>query len=436
MSGGFERKPGASTLIEGAFDGGSGTPGKRTLTEQLGTQASAVALQRQAGQPNASAEDAAAAAVEHKAGGAAVNSGVADRVGSHLGADFSGVRVHQDPHSQGATSAMGARAFTYGNDVFLGPHESGSDRNLMAHELTHVVQQGAAGQRSPQRQLQVGDANSPAEHEADQVAAAVTSGTGQPNRDSAATPVKIGPQVQRAPDQNKTTTAAGPTPDEQAAMTFDGGLGYDAVSIKSIQRLVGASESGTFDLATIQKITTWQAGRSLTGKGQVDPATLKAIVLAMVAASKHDDAIHLIVNAYRLPTTNLASISYDAATTSADAITSGTIATNSPQTVKVGPSTFAGSYEHAVKIIGHELQHVQQRTGAAPITNANAREFLSYAWEALDTTTPALTAAERVNHCNIAIGRYNLLSDAEKLTYKPTYDKLQALIAAGGGGNP
>jgi len=75
-------------------------------------------------------------------------------------------------------------------------------------------------------------------------------------------------------------------------------------------------------------------------------------------------------------------------------------------------------------------------TGAAPITNANAREFLSYAWEALDTTTPALTAAERVNHCNIAIGRYNLLSDAEKLTYKPTYDKLQALIVAGGVGNP
>jgi hypothetical protein len=156
----------------------------------------------------------------------------------------------------------------------------------------------------------------------------------------------------------------------------------------------------------------------------------------MVAAAKQDDAIHLIVNAYHLPTTNLASISYDASTTSADAITSGTIATNSPQSVKVGPSTFAGSYEHAVKIIGHELQHVQQRTGAAPITNANAREFLSYAWEALDTTTPALTAAERVSHCNIAIGRYNLLSDAEKLSHKPTYDKLQALIAAGGVGNP
>jgi hypothetical protein len=55
--------------------------------------------------------------------------------------------------------------------VFLGPRESGSDLGLMAHELTHVAQQGAAGQRAPQRQVQVGDAHSPAEHEADQVAA-------------------------------------------------------------------------------------------------------------------------------------------------------------------------------------------------------------------------------------------------------------------------
>jgi hypothetical protein len=329
---------------------------------------------------------------------------------------------------------MGARAFTYGNDVFLGADESGADLGLMAHELTHVVQQRGAGQPSPQRKVQIGDANSPAEQEADHVAAAVTSGTGQPSK-SAGTAVMTGLQVQRAPDQSK-PPATGPTPDEQAAMTFNAGLGYDAASIKSIQRFVGAAESGAFDLGTIQKITAWQGGHSLTGKGKIDAPTLKAVVLAMVAAAKQDDAIHLIVNAYHLPTTNLASISYDASTTSADAITSGTIATNSPQTVKVGPSTFAGSYEHAVKIIGHELQHVQQRTGAAPITNANAREFLSYAWEALDTTTPALTAAERVSHCNIAIGRYNLLSDAEKLSHKPTYDKLQALIAAGGVGNP
>jgi uncharacterized protein DUF4157 len=75
---------------------------------------------------------------------------------------------------------MGARAFAYGSDVFLGAGESGADLGLMAHELTHVVQQGAAGQRAPQRQVQVGDANTPAEHQADRVAAEVTGGGGQP----------------------------------------------------------------------------------------------------------------------------------------------------------------------------------------------------------------------------------------------------------------
>jgi Domain of unknown function (DUF4157)/Bacterial toxin homologue of phage lysozyme, C-term len=119
--------------------------------------------------------DAATAAVEHKGSGQPVDSQVASRVGAHLGADLSGARVHQDPLAGEATSAMGARAFAYGSDVFLGAGESGSDLGLMAHELTHVAQQGAAGQAAPQRKVQVGEADSPAERQAEQVAAEVTS---------------------------------------------------------------------------------------------------------------------------------------------------------------------------------------------------------------------------------------------------------------------
>jgi len=124
--------------------------------------------------------DAATAAVEHKGSGSSADANVAARVGAHLGADFSGVRVHSDPLTQQATAAMGARAFAYGGDVFLGAQESGADMGLMAHELTHVAQQGAAGQRAVQRAVQVGDADSPAEREADQVSAAVTAGQGAP----------------------------------------------------------------------------------------------------------------------------------------------------------------------------------------------------------------------------------------------------------------
>src|SRR5262245_17518287 len=129
MGSGFERKPGASTRVDRSFDGGAATPGKRTLTEQLATPAAAQQA-RQGVTPSASTDDVAAAALEQKAPGAAVDSGVAERVGAHLGADLSGVRVHQDRHSQLASSAMGARAFTYGNDVFLGANESGADLGL------------------------------------------------------------------------------------------------------------------------------------------------------------------------------------------------------------------------------------------------------------------------------------------------------------------
>ena len=87
--------------------------------------------------------DVATVAVENKDSGRAIPPRVRRKVESRLGADLSTVRVHDDPLAQGATAAMGARAFAYGNDVFLGPGEKDTDLRLMAHELTHVVQQGA-----------------------------------------------------------------------------------------------------------------------------------------------------------------------------------------------------------------------------------------------------------------------------------------------------
>lgn len=120
--------------------------------------------------------DAATAAVDHKGSGAAVEPGIAAQVGGYLGADLGGVRVHSDPMAHEASAAMGARAFAHGDDVFLGAGERGTDLGLMAHELTHVVQQGAAGRRTVARKVEVGDADSPAEREADAVASAVTAG--------------------------------------------------------------------------------------------------------------------------------------------------------------------------------------------------------------------------------------------------------------------
>jgi len=76
--------------------------------------------------------------------GTPLSSTVRDHVEPVLGADLSGVRVHADAQSQQANREINAKAFTHKNDIFLGAGQSPSDIQLMAHEATHVVQQGHA----------------------------------------------------------------------------------------------------------------------------------------------------------------------------------------------------------------------------------------------------------------------------------------------------
>ena len=58
---------------------------------------------------------------------------------ARLGADFSDVRVHDDPAAQRSAAEIGARAYTSGSHVITG--RGGADRHTLAHELTHVIQQ-------------------------------------------------------------------------------------------------------------------------------------------------------------------------------------------------------------------------------------------------------------------------------------------------------
>jgi hypothetical protein len=74
-----------------------------------------------------------------------------------FGADFGQVRLHTDSKAVATAAALGARAFTYGSDVWLGRGESPANKKLLAHELTHVMQQNnhinlqaAVSTKSPQ----------------------------------------------------------------------------------------------------------------------------------------------------------------------------------------------------------------------------------------------------------------------------------------------
>lgn len=72
-----------------------------------------------------------------------------------FGRDFSKLRVHTDPKAAESAEAIGAAAYTVGNDIVFGagrfnPHSS-DGRQLIAHELAHVVQQ-SKGSRRVQKQ--------------------------------------------------------------------------------------------------------------------------------------------------------------------------------------------------------------------------------------------------------------------------------------------
>lgn len=95
-----------------------------------------------------------------------------------LGADFGSVRVHADAAADRISRSINARAFTTGQDVFFreGTYDPGSSagRGLLAHELTHVVQQSGDEVRA---KLVIGPAGDQYEQEADRVAAEVVSRT-------------------------------------------------------------------------------------------------------------------------------------------------------------------------------------------------------------------------------------------------------------------
>jgi Domain of unknown function (DUF4157) len=77
--------------------------------------------------------------------GQPLDAGLQSSMGQAFGTDFSRVKVHTDTQSDQLNQSIQARAFTTGQDVFFrqGEYKPGSrgGQELIAHELTHVVQQ-------------------------------------------------------------------------------------------------------------------------------------------------------------------------------------------------------------------------------------------------------------------------------------------------------
>jgi len=157
--------------------GADGATGKRTQVEQASGHGAPVQRRPSA----AGSSDAAAPRIPGDAAGevaAGAFAGAAREVPHRaqmeqaFGRSFAGVNAFTGPQAADASEALGADAFASGSNVAF--HDASPDAKLVAHELTHVVQQaGGAPQVAAKATSSPGDAS---EAEADRVAERVAAG--------------------------------------------------------------------------------------------------------------------------------------------------------------------------------------------------------------------------------------------------------------------
>ncbi|MGP1420107.1 MAG: eCIS core domain-containing protein [Tannerella sp.] len=89
-----------------------------------------------------------------RGGGQPMPTALRSQMESGFEADFSGVRLHTGSAAEAMSNNLRAKAFTYGNDIYFNRGQYSPDttegQHLIAHELTHVVQQsGKVGRQCP-----------------------------------------------------------------------------------------------------------------------------------------------------------------------------------------------------------------------------------------------------------------------------------------------
>ena len=148
------------------------------LQQKVGNQAvQRLIAQRSGAGPTELDDDTAGRINRERGGGQPLDSTVQSQIGGTMGQDFGDVKVHTSQESDELNQQLGAKAFTTGKDIFFRegayqPHSSGG-QELIAHELTHVVQQGT-GRVSSGGHMKVNEPGDTFEQEADSVAKTVS----------------------------------------------------------------------------------------------------------------------------------------------------------------------------------------------------------------------------------------------------------------------
>src|SRR4030095_3416313 len=102
---------------------------------------------------NDTASDAVSSRINStKGSGSSIDGSTKSFMESRFGTDFSGVKIHTGNYAAEMSRELNAKAFTVGNDIYFnsGEYNTGSNdgKHLLAHELTHTIQQGGSDKSS------------------------------------------------------------------------------------------------------------------------------------------------------------------------------------------------------------------------------------------------------------------------------------------------
>ncbi len=155
------------------------TPALIDLQQRIGNRAVQRLLAQRSEEGPYELDDETASQINRQRGaGQSLDSGTQARMGKAAGHDFSAVRVHTGDEAHVLNEQLSAKAFTTGQDIFFrnGAYDPGSSggQELLAHELTHVVQQ-SSGRVGGGGRMTVNAPGDAFEQEADQVARTVSS---------------------------------------------------------------------------------------------------------------------------------------------------------------------------------------------------------------------------------------------------------------------
>lgn len=182
-----------------------------------------------------------------------------------MGKDFSNVKIHNDSRAVQMNKDLSAKAFTHKNHIYFNQGQfspsNSEGKRLLAHELTHVVQQ--KGERLIQRRA-----------------------------------------LTRA--------------ERRAAITHTRG-NFDEMSVRIIQNttgLAGADIDGAFGKNTARALSDYQTAHPLApDNGIVNEATLNAMTANRVLAGRRNQAIHLVTDFYNLNLSDTLSVYFQAGAT-------------------------------------------------------------------------------------------------------------------------